>query len=72
MTYRKYLNVASGTKQQLEACVNAIEVHSDHPEGVLDLLSALREGIDLCDAIVKEGEAEPEEEAAAADESAEA
>jgi hypothetical protein len=69
MAYREYITVASGTKPQLEACLNALQNHEDHPEGVQDLISCLEEGISLCDEIIKTGEKEPEpEEAAAASE----
>lgn len=58
MAYREVTNVVSGTKAQLEACVNALDRHEDPPAEIEALTTKLEEATQLCDLILGKAEAE--------------
>lgn len=66
--YRELVNVANGTKGQLEAIISALDMHEDAPQEIEDLTNTLETALAQAEAIVQKGEAEPEETAAPADE----
>lgn len=62
MAYRELITVAFGTEKQLEACIEALDLHEDAPQEHEDLINTLESAIQLCKTIQSKGEAEPEEE----------
>lgn len=61
MAYRELITVATGIKGQLEACESALDVHQNLPDLAESLANSLEAAMNLCDQIIQEGEAEPEE-----------
>ena len=62
MAYRELTNVVAGTKAQLEACVNALDLHEDPPAEIEALTTKLEEAMQLCDVVAQKADAEPANE----------
>lgn len=64
MAYREILNVTNGVKAQLEACLNALDLHQELPDEAEDLGTTIAKAYHLCETIIDKAknESEPEEE----------
>lgn len=59
--YRPLITVATGIRAQIEANLNALDLHEKLPKEADELGEKLAEAYKLADDLVKRGEAEPEE-----------
>jgi hypothetical protein len=59
-TYRETLNVVNGVKAQIEACLNALDLHEELPDEVEDLGTTLANAFKLCETIIEKAASEPE------------
>lgn len=60
VSYRAILNVTLGVKAQIEACLNALDLHDKLPDEAEDLGTSLAKAHKLCEKIVANAESEPE------------
>ena len=59
MAYREIVNVTTGVKAQLEACLNALDLHQELPDEAEDLGATIAKAYKLCDAILVKARKEP-------------